>query len=157
MSTDEIDFKGGTIQFRPSAGLREWLTGRAGRQLVRPTSLGKAAEAELELWRQAMRQELARTPFTAAELTVIAGIANTTSVIADSPSVRFEVVDTLTRHPDAWNIAPVDVDALIAKVNQIGPTEDLAIADALARFHAGDDDSCDTETWRALGFRVVPA
>lgn len=154
MSGEDIEYKAGTAQFRPGPELREWLTGRAARQPVRPTSIGKAAEAELELWRKAMRQELARTPFAVAELTVIAGIANTTSVGA-SPSLRFEVVDALTRHPDIWGIDAAGVDALIAKVSQVGPTEDLAISDALARFHTSGLDGRDPQTWRALGFRVI--
>lgn len=144
------------LQVRITDNLAQWLAGRSTRMMTASPDL--QARVELGMWQSALALELRRHRFTLAEACLIADVLNGTTVQPSmGNAVRFEVEDALR---PAVGISSdggkgeVDQAELMAKIGQLGPVADHALADAIARWWAAGADPT-VDGFRAAGINVL--
>jgi hypothetical protein len=151
------------IQFRAGDRVFAFLAGRALRMGTRSADL--QARAEIELWRDVMAAELRTVILTLAEARCVAGILkghrpSPAPVNASIGRCYAEADQAFRIAREAAATAPagkwwsVDEDALLGKLRRLGPAADLALEDAIARWHALRLEAT-TEGFGEAGLRVI--
>ena len=145
-----------TVTWRPSDDMAAWLEGRADRSME-PGGRSARTRVEMETWRAVLAAEAARQRWTLPELGLIADVCNGTlwpDGVWTPGRVAVEVIDARAgqegTYGDRWG---VDEQALVGRLTALGPAADIALADALARWWAGDHEHT-IEGWAAVGVRV---
>ena len=141
------------VTFRPNADLAQWLEGRAERSFT-PAGIGSRAHTELAMWRTVLEAELGQQRWTLTELAAIAAALNG-ALIADAVPVGIghvavELTDARRGREDEWGF---DGDQLLAKLVRLGPAADMALADAVSRWWAGDHEHS-IDGWAEVGVRA---
>ena len=138
------------IRMRLTADQEAWLVDRSERATFGQESLGLRAKSELAMWRSVLRAELHQQRWSLADLEVIArcvgGPDLTDAVPLSVGLVAVAVIDG-TR-------GDVAAEGLTARLLRLGPAADMALADAVSRWWAGDGDHS-AEGWAAFGVNVV--
>ena len=152
------------VQFRADPSLAAWLTERAQRDFTYGT-LADLVKRELDAWRVVLDLERARTRWTIGELCAMADVCNGSmmsslafgNLLAGELAEAFDQASAfgeISSYGTKWNI---DERALLTKALSLGPAADHATRDGLARFWAAPSlDASDPQTWKRLGFTVLP-
>jgi hypothetical protein len=140
----------------PSTEVRDWIDEIAGLSFQAPAA---AVGAMLGAMRDLMRMELRRVPLTEHEADCIADILNSSAVSLGpvlGPIVYAEVSDAFHLAGDGVSSYGakhnINQDALLAKLRGIGPSADLALRLAFARWWAMPDGQRD---YRAVWLDVT--
>ncbi len=143
------------ILFRAPAGLFQWLAGRARRG--GGGSVGLQARYELETWQAAQAAELARIPFTAAQLACLAGLLADVTPATSPGRLGTAYLEVLTELHDPQPGSRYDrrlLDDLLTPLSTAGPAADAALFNALDRWrHNGLPAT--TDGFTAVGFRCT--
>lgn len=151
------------IQFRAGDQLFAFLALRALR--MGTSSADLQARAEIEIWRAVMAAELRRIPLTVAEASSLAGILKghrpTCGPVSASIGVCYaecEQAFRLAREiadqgpAGMWGISG---EMLLAKLQRLGPAADLALEDAIARWHDHRFEAT-PDGFGQAGLRIIP-
>lgn len=154
------------IQFRAGDPLFAFLALRSLRMGTASADL--QARAEIEIWRSVMAAELRRIPLTLAEASCLAGILKghplTRGPVSASIPVcyaecrqAFELARDIAGETDSgqWWGKAFSEDALLAKLQRLGPAADVALEDAIAYWHHRQFDPTPDGFARA-GLRIIP-
>lgn len=151
------------IQYRAGEQLFAFLVRRAIRMGTSSPDL--QARAEVEIWRAVMAAELRRIPLTLAEATCLASILqghrpSRGPVSASIPICYAECHQAFqlarenadeTQSGRRWGVSE---DMLLGKLQRLGAATDLALEDAIARWHADRLDPT-PEGFARAGLRIV--
>lgn len=147
------------LQFRAPLDLRDWLEQRAV-HAGREESNDQRAKTELDLWREVLGLELQRTGWTLEELSCL------TDVLANTrPGTRpgwtgqaYNELETARTTDAAAMNARYGTDflgQLSEKLRQLCTAGDIALVDAIRRWHDKEDLGRDRDGYAAVGFRVA--
>lgn len=157
------------ITFRASEDLREWLGQRAERSYTGSPHV--QAQNELDTWRTVLRVELRRIPLTLGEACAIAdvfkGHAPTAGVVPTNIGTIYAgcyeeftmareggPVPEVSSYGRKWEI---DEEALLSKLQKLGPAADLALEDAIGRWWQDPDSDQSQAAFEKVGIRIIPA
>jgi hypothetical protein len=132
------------IQFRAGDKLFAFLALRAARTGTPSADL--QARAEIEIWREVMATELRRIPLTLGEASCLAGILKghrpSRGPVSASIGIcyaeceqAFRLAREIADQAPAGTWWGISEDVLLAKLQRLGPAADLALEDAIARWH----------------------
>ena len=152
------------IQFRAGEKLHAFLILRALR--MGTSSADLQARAEIEIWREAMAAGLRRIPLTHAEASCLAGILKghrprrgpisaSIGVCYAECEQAFRLAQEVTDQALAGKWWGVSEEVLLSKLRRLGPAADLALEDAIARWHDGHFEAT-TEGFERAGLRIIP-
>ena len=124
------------------------------------------ARAEIEIWRAVMAAELRRIPLTFAEASCLAGILKghrpTRGPVSASIGVcyaeceqAFRLAREIADQGPAGTWRGISEEVLLAKLQRLGPAADLALEDAIARWHHHRFEAT-PEGFEQAGLRIIP-
>lgn len=162
LATDRTETR---IQYRAGDQLFAFLALRAIRMGTSTPDI--QARVEVEIWRAVMAAELRRIPLTLAEATCLAGILKghppSRGPVSSSIPVCYaecqQAFEMATETPGETPYGArygVSEATLLAKLRRLGPAADLALEDAVARWHAHPDHDPGPDGFAQAGLRIIP-
>lgn len=154
----EPDVAGDTFSLRLSPELHRQCVDRQIRW--EKPSLAALVREDLETFHAALRAELARIPMTVDTARTLAGIvpARADQQVA-GPLLIGLLVDeraAAARRGENWDSDHgIDGDKLVDTLAALGPTADLALRDALLRWHQTEGASPTAASFTACGLRIT--
>ena len=135
---------------------QSWLLGRAA-AMRQGDSVPRQAALELDVWRDHLAAEVARTTWRLGEVGCIADVLNAPLVErAVGAHLWAELADAFEGVEGVYGAKwGVDEAALVAKARTLGPTACHALTAAVHRWWADPDRVHDVDGWRAVGVRVI--
>jgi hypothetical protein len=160
--TDPIETR---IQYRAGEQLFAFLALRAMR--MGTSSPDIQARVEVEIWRAVMAAELRRIPLTLAEATCLASVLKghppARGPVSSSIPVCYaecqQVFELAAETPGETTYGTrygMSEDTLLTKLRRLGPAADLALEDALARWHAHNPQDPTPDGFARAGLRIIP-
>lgn len=151
------------IQFR-AGELFAFLALRAVRMGTPSADL--QARTEIEIWREVMAAELRRIPLTLAEASCLAGILKghppSRRLVSASIGIcyaeceqAFRLAREIPGQAPSARWRGVSEDVLLARLQRLGPAADLALEDAIARWHTQRFEAT-PEGFERAGLRIIP-
>ncbi len=151
------------IQFRAGDQLFAFLALRAMR--MDTSSPDIQARVEIEIWRSVMAAELRRIPLTLAEASCLAGIlkghppargpvSSSIGVCYAECQQAFQLATDIAEQTGYGKWWGISEGTLLAKLQRLGPAADLALADAIARWHA-HRFAATPEGFAEAGLRII--
>jgi hypothetical protein len=152
------------IQFRAGGQLFAFLGLRSLRMGTPSPDL--QARAEIEIWREVMTAELRRIPLTLAEASCLADVLKghrpSRGPVSASIGIcyaeceqAFRLAQEIADQTPAGPWWGVREEVLLAKLQRLGPAADLALEDAIARWHDHHFDAT-LEGFERAGLRMIP-
>jgi hypothetical protein len=138
------------VQFRAGDGLAEQLAARADRA----QSLGLVAQRDLARYYSLLERELARIPLSEAEASLIVDACNGVVWEPHTAPLLWADIDDAIRHDGLDRKWGVDGAALVARLRDLSPCAQLALADAAERYWAAagaGDQRSNADLLRAVG------
>ena len=148
------------IQFRASPRMLAFLERRGGGHDIR--SRHTQASADVDTLQALIAAELRRIPLSVGEALLLADLVDGRLPAPGTAMLYVECRDALSiagpemAGPSARSGAAVDIAALLAKLERLGPAADFALCDALAAWRARGLEPT-REGFAQAGLRITPA